>query len=132
MLRLTSSAVRMSLFERKRQLLHVLDLCCRPMWKRRYRSLARPSSNAADRCEWRGFTPEKVRADVASPWTTTAKANPPARIPSGRANAVRAAFKAGVKPSAIARQFGLSQADIRALLNSIRLIRRAAAHGLML
>ena len=40
-------------------------------------------------------------------------------IPSGKANAVRAAFKAGVKPSAIARQFGLSQADIRALLNSI-------------
>ena len=47
------------------------------------------------------------------------KANPPAGIPSGKANAVRAAFKAGVKPSAIARQFGLSQADIRALLNSI-------------
>ena len=45
------------------------------------------------------------------------KAN--AGIPSGKANAVRAAFKAGVKPSAIARQFGLSQADIRALLNSI-------------
>src|SRR3954471_13280742 len=41
------------------------------------------------------------------------KVNPPAGIPSGKANAVRAAFKAGVKPSAIARQFGLSQADIR-------------------
>ena len=47
------------------------------------------------------------------------KLDPPAGIPSGKANAVRAAFKAGVKPSAIARQFGLSQADIRALLNSI-------------
>jgi len=47
------------------------------------------------------------------------KASPPAGIPSGKANAVRAAFKAGVKPSAIARQFGLSQADIRALLNSM-------------
>ncbi len=47
------------------------------------------------------------------------KPNPPAGIPSGKANAVRAAFKAGVKPSAIARQFGISQADIRALLNSI-------------
>src|SRR5829696_1468647 len=47
------------------------------------------------------------------------KANPPAGIPSGKANAVRAAFKAGVKPSAIARQFGFSQADIRALLNSM-------------
>jgi hypothetical protein len=47
------------------------------------------------------------------------KLNPPAGIPSGKANAVRAALKAGVKPSAIARQFGLSQADIRALLNSM-------------
>src|SRR3954453_5307713 len=47
------------------------------------------------------------------------KDNPPAGIPLGKANAVRAAFKAGVKPSAIARQFGLTQADIRALLNSI-------------
>jgi hypothetical protein len=47
------------------------------------------------------------------------KASPPAGIPSGKANAVRAAFKAGIKPSAIARQFGLSQADIRALVNSM-------------
>jgi hypothetical protein len=47
------------------------------------------------------------------------KVNPPAGIPSGKANAVRAAFKAGVKPASIARQFGLSRADIRALLNSI-------------
>jgi len=46
------------------------------------------------------------------------KPNPPAGIPSGKANAVRAAFKAGVKPSAIARQFGLSQAVIRDLLKS--------------
>ena len=31
----------------------------------------------------------------------------------GKLNAVRAAFKAGVKPSQIARQFGLSQSDVR-------------------
>jgi hypothetical protein len=31
----------------------------------------------------------------------------------GKMNAVRAAFKAGVKPSQIARQFGLSQAEVR-------------------
>jgi hypothetical protein len=29
---------------------------------------------------------------------------------------VRAAFKAGVKPSAIARQFGISQSDVRKAL----------------
>jgi hypothetical protein len=31
----------------------------------------------------------------------------------GKLNAVRAAFKAGVKPSSIARQFGISQSDVR-------------------
>ena len=34
----------------------------------------------------------------------------------GKLNAVRAAFKAGVKPSAIARQFGISQSDVRKAL----------------
>jgi uncharacterized protein (DUF433 family) len=34
----------------------------------------------------------------------------------GAKNAVRAAFKAGVKPSQIARQFGLSQVDVRKAL----------------
>jgi hypothetical protein len=34
-------------------------------------------------------------------------------LPSGKLNAIRAAFKAGVKPSQIARQFGISQADVR-------------------
>jgi hypothetical protein len=36
----------------------------------------------------------------------------------GKMNAVRAAFKAGVKPSQIARQFGLSQSDVRQALAS--------------
>jgi hypothetical protein len=36
----------------------------------------------------------------------------------GKLNAIRAAFKAGVKPSAISKQFGVSQADVhRALKN---------------
>ena len=36
----------------------------------------------------------------------------------GKLNAIRAAFKAGVKPSAIAKQFGVLQADVhRALKN---------------
>jgi predicted DNA-binding protein (UPF0251 family) len=34
----------------------------------------------------------------------------------GKLNAVRAAFKAGVKPSQIAKQFGLSQPDVRKAL----------------
>jgi hypothetical protein len=36
----------------------------------------------------------------------------------GKLNAVRAAFKAGVKPSQIARQFGLSQSNVRKALGS--------------
>jgi len=36
----------------------------------------------------------------------------------GKMNAVRAAFKAGIKPAQIARQFGLSQADVRRALAS--------------
>jgi hypothetical protein len=34
----------------------------------------------------------------------------------GQINAVRAAFKAGIKPSLIARQFGISQSDVRKVL----------------
>jgi DNA-binding transcriptional regulator LsrR (DeoR family) len=36
----------------------------------------------------------------------------------GQVNAVRAAFKAGIGPSRIAREFGISQADVRKLLAS--------------
>jgi hypothetical protein len=37
-------------------------------------------------------------------------------LTKGKLNAVRAAFKAGVRPSAIARQFGISQSDVRKVL----------------
>jgi len=37
-------------------------------------------------------------------------------LTTGKLNAVRAAFKAGVKPSAIARQFGISRSDVRKAL----------------
>ena len=47
---------------------------------------------------------QQVSEDVAGSLTT------------GKLNAVRAAFKAGVKPSAIARQFGISQSDLRKAL----------------
>ena len=39
-------------------------------------------------------------------------------LTKGQLNAVRAAFKAGVKPAAIARQFGISQSDVRKALAS--------------
>ena len=37
-------------------------------------------------------------------------------LTTGRLNAVRAAFKAGIKPSMIARQFGISQSVVRKAL----------------
>ena len=39
-------------------------------------------------------------------------------LAQGKLNAVRAAFKAGVKPSRIAREFGISHADVRKALAS--------------
>jgi hypothetical protein len=36
----------------------------------------------------------------------------------GQINAVRAAFKAGIKPSLISRQFGISQSDVRKVLGA--------------
>jgi hypothetical protein len=39
-------------------------------------------------------------------------------LTQGKLNAVRAAFKAGVTPSRIARQFGISQSDVRNALAS--------------
>ena len=41
-------------------------------------------------------------------------------LTTGKLNAVRAAFKAGVKPSAIARKFGISQSDVRKALATER------------
>jgi predicted transcriptional regulator len=49
---------------------------------------------------------ESVEAAAAVPLT------------QGKLNAVRAAFKAGVTPSRIARQFGISQSDVRKALAS--------------
>jgi hypothetical protein len=41
-----------------------------------------------------------------------------ASLSLGQINAVRAAFKAGITPSRIARQFGISQSDVRRVLAS--------------
>jgi predicted DNA-binding protein (UPF0251 family) len=39
-------------------------------------------------------------------------------LTQGQVNAVRATFKAGITPSRIARQFGISQSDVRKVLAS--------------
>jgi hypothetical protein len=89
---------------------------------------------AFDEAKRRGRLPRNVETDLAAP---------PSRRPSdlatnqtprtdkrrkldiaevsltqGQLNAVRAAFKAGITPSRIARQFGISQANVRKALAS--------------
>jgi hypothetical protein len=62
----------------------------------------------------------------ASDQSTTTEGSPERRQPEeanvalarGQVNAVRAAFKAGITPSRIARQFGISQSDVRKVLAS--------------
>ena len=43
---------------------------------------------------------------------------PTVTLTIGKLNAVRAAFKAGVRPSKIAKQFGISQSEVREVLAS--------------
>jgi len=55
-------------------------------------------------------------SDKASRKQRTKEVAPP--LAQGKLNAVRAAFKAGVTPSRIAREFGISHADVRKALAS--------------
>jgi hypothetical protein len=61
--------------------------------------------------------PAKKRVAAAKPQRRQKVAEDGAgSLTTGKLNAVRAAFKAGVKPSAIARQFGISQSDVKKAL----------------
>lgn len=62
----------------------------------------------------RGKTPPKS-AEPSSKQRTKEVAIP---LAQGKLNAVRAAFKAGITPSRIAREFGISQSDVRKALAS--------------
>ena len=59
---------------------------------------------------------EQLVSDVKSKSRRAPTEDGAGSLTKGRLNAVRAAFKAGVKPSAIARQFGISQSDVRKAL----------------
>jgi hypothetical protein len=74
-------------------------------------------------------TPTKEKVSVnAKPQPGQALAmGGPDSLTTGKLNAVRAAFKAGVKPSAIARQFGISQSDVRKALATE--VHRRSPHG---
>ena len=61
---------------------------------------------------------EKFAADAKAQNRQRSVGHGAGSLTTGKLNAVRAAFKAGVKPSAISRQFGISQSDIRKALAS--------------
>ena len=86
---------------------------------------------AFDEAKRRGRLPPSVRTEMPSsalrPQELTTKRLTPtakrrqveiAEIPltRGQVNAIRASFKAGITPSRIARQFGVSQSDVRKAL----------------
>ena len=74
----------------------------------------------------RGRTPKSVETDLPVPAdltkiqsspTKTAKSNAAeVSLTRGQVNAVRSAFKAGITPSRIAREFGISLSDVRQAL----------------
>lgn len=67
--------------------------------------------------ERRGRLPKpQLQAEAKPAGRRTAVEEVAGGLTKGKLNAVRAAFKAGVKPSAIARQFGISQSDVRRAL----------------
>jgi hypothetical protein len=76
----------------------------------------------------RGRTPKSVETDlparpgltkIQSPPTKMAKLNAAeVLLTRGQVNAVRSAFKVGITPSRIAREFGISQSDVRKALAS--------------
>ena len=72
----------------------------------------------AERRYRRSLSPAKKRAlsDAKPQRRREAAEDGAGSLATGKLNAVRAAFKAGVKPSAIARQFGISQSDVRKAL----------------
>jgi hypothetical protein len=82
--------------------------------KRRGRLLPRVQANRPDK--W--ARKRSSRMDKSSQRRQVEAAT--VSLTRGQVNAVRAAAKAGIKPSVIARQFGISQSDVRNVLTSPR------------
>jgi hypothetical protein len=66
-----------------------------------------------------GPTKADTAATLRERQTRQEKIGQAAALATGQINAVRAAFKAGAPPRRIARQFGLSQAQVRKALSSL-------------
>ena len=66
----------------------------------------------------RGRMPKSISPPPTACRPRQAAPTPDRGLTRGQVNAVRSAFKAGVKPSVIARQFGIAQSDVRKTLAS--------------
>jgi hypothetical protein len=66
----------------------------------------------------RGRMPKSITTPPTACRPRQPAPTPDPGLTRGQVNAVRAAFKAGVKPSVIARQFGIAQSDVRKTLAS--------------
>ena len=90
--------------------------CC----KRQSTSLRRRGRSPVNRDAVPTATDAGLPRKKASPVKRTRYQNikGAAGLTQGRVNAVRAAFKAGITPARITRQFGLSLADVRKALSS--------------
>jgi predicted DNA binding protein len=79
---------------------------------------------AVEEAKRRGRAPPIARADESAPRRSLRTDHrrqgevAALSLTRGQINAVRAAFKAGIKASLIARQFGISQSDVRKVLAS--------------
>ena len=66
-----------------------------------------------------GLPARPALTKIQSPSTKTAKLNAAeVSLSRGKLNAVRSAFKAGITPSRIAREFGIPLSDVRQALAS--------------
>jgi hypothetical protein len=86
--------------------------------KRRGRSVRTIEANKPDE------SVQKQLSRIANSSPRRQVAPAPVSLTRGQLNAVRAAAKAGIKPSLIARQFGISQSDVRKVLASDTTTRR--------
>jgi predicted DNA binding protein len=81
-------------------------------------------SASVEEAKRRGRLPPSVRANTPDePKRSSSRDKRQAELATvsltrGQVNAVRAAFQAGITPSRIARQFGISQSDVRKVLAS--------------
>ena len=76
---------------------------------------------AVDEAKRRGRLPPKVEPEPPDEPKRASRRSGPVELPTGsltrgQINAVQAAFKAGITPSRIARQFGMSQSNVRKAL----------------